>query len=160
MSADNRPKTVEYVTEAILAPTCGAAECHSTFSGNDHDVFDTVIGTRSSLVNNNLIELDSNQDDRLDPSNASLIVWVTQIDPFRRGIGRMPYDHPMAFEDVKFLEDWIAAGARGAQCNPGLNTGLACDGDKVVACDSSWNFGTPMTDCKAMAKSCINGGCL
>jgi hypothetical protein len=160
MGTDNRPKTVEYVTEAIFAPTCGAAQCHSTFAGNDHDVFDTVIGVRSSLVNNGLIELDSTKNDRLDPGGANVIIWITQIDPFGLGIGRMPYDAPMPVQDVELLESWIKNGARGAQCNPDSTGGFACDNNSVVRCDAEWNFSTPMIDCATVGKSCLSGACL
>jgi hypothetical protein len=159
MGTDNRPKTVEYVTEAIFQPTCGAAQCHSTFAGNDHDVFDTVIGVRSSLVNNGLVELDVSRNDRDDPSSANLIIWITQIDPFGLGIGRMPYDAPMPAADVELLENWIQAGARGAQCNPAFNAGLACDSNTVVHCDESWNFSTPVVDCTTSNQACLNGAC-
>ncbi len=160
MGTDNRPKTVQYITEAILAPTCGAAECHSTFGANDHDIFDTVLGVRTSLIRNSLVELDSVKNDRDNPGDANLIIWVTQIDPFGLGIGRMPYDHPMAFQDVELLENWIKDGARGAQCDPSADGGMACDNNTVVVCDSDWNFSTPVTDCAAQGKACANGGCL
>jgi hypothetical protein len=164
MSKDDRPKTVQYVTEAILAPTCGAAPCHATFAGNDSDVFDTVIGVRTSLLRNQLIQFDSNQYDPANPSQANLIIWVTQTDPFGRGIGRMPDDRPMPFEDVELLENWIAAGAFGAQCDPEANAGtpqvgLNCKGDVVYSCDSDWNFATPQMDCAANQKSCLAGVC-
>ena len=164
MGTDNRPKTVEYLTAEIFQPSCGAAQCHSTFAGNDTDVFDTVIGVRSSLVDNNLVrphEETPNQE-------VDLIIWITQTDPFGRGIGRMPYDAPLPVADVKLLEDWIDAGAPGAQCNPNHFGGLTCNGDIVSHCDENWNLSTPVMDCskaqtcgpsKNLQCACLNGSC-
>ncbi len=156
---DNRAKTVEYVTESILAPTCGAAQCHSTFAGNIGDIFDTVKGARASLVNTGLISFDSAQYDPANPANANLIIWITQTDPFSLGVGRMPYDAPMPAEDVRFLEEWIAAGATGAQCDPANE--LSCNGTLVVKCQADWNFGPVVDDCAAHspAQGCTAGAC-
>src|SRR6266850_3435086 len=84
-TTDDRPLTVQYVTAGVLGPTCGAAQCHSTFAANQTDIFDTVDGTRSSLIRNGLITFDSAL--RYDPSNpvgSNLIQWVTQVDPLGR----------------------------------------------------------------------------
>jgi len=164
-TTDDRPRTIDYVTEAVLAPTCGAANCHSSFAQQKGDVFDTVEASRRSLVVNGLISFDSVAYDPANPDQAALIIWITQTDPFGRGIGRMPYDRPMPFEDVKFLEDWIAAGAFGAQCDPGSNpgqpnAGLNCKADVVYTCDSDWNFAVAQEDCAATKHSCISGMCL
>jgi len=104
---DNRPLDAQYVTEAILAPTCGGATCHSTWAQHKGDVFDTLVGMRRSIVDNGLVSLDSLQFDPADPASSTLITWVTKIDPFGLGIGRMPYDEPLPNEDVHFLEKWI-----------------------------------------------------
>ena len=155
---DDRPLTVQYVTAAVLGPTCGAAQCHSTFAANDADIFDTVEGTRSSLVRNGLVRLDSlPQYDPSNPGGADLITWVTQIDPFGLGIGRMPWDAPMPNEDISYLEKWIAAGAPGAQCDPGANGGMACNNKDLVQCKSDWNFGPTIMTCP---NNCVSGACL
>ena len=114
---DNRPLDAQYVTAAVLAPTCGAAECHSTFTqagpGTTPYVFDTLVGMRRTIVDNGLVILDSNQFDPSDPAGAALIAWLTKTDPFQLGIGRMPYDAPMPNEDIHFLEDWIQRPGHG-----------------------------------------------
>lgn len=143
---DNRPKTIEYVTMAVLQPSCGAAECHSTFSGQDTDIFDTVKGARATLIDNNLISFDSTQYDPANPLNASLMIWITQTDPFALGIGRMPYDAPLPQEDVSLLEQFIAAKAPGAQCDPDANLGYACDNFLLTRCED-WNFGPAVVSC-------------
>src|SRR5690242_19196430 len=92
-TTDDRPLTVEYVTGAVLGPTCGGAQCHSTFAANQTDIFDTVEGARSSLVRNGLIRFDSKPHyDPGDARNADLIQWITETDPKGLGIGRMPWD--------------------------------------------------------------------
>ena len=122
-TTDDRPRTIEYVTEAILAPNCGDAQCHSTFRQSRGDVFDTVEGARESLIRNGLIVFDYPPPptpgyDPDHPENAQLIQWITQTDPLGLGIGRMPYDHPIPNEDVTFLEEYIRESAPGAQCDP------------------------------------------
>ncbi len=156
---DNRPKTVNYVTEAVLAPACGAAQCHSTFGQNGNDIFDTVIGARASLVDNGLISFDSGQYDPGNPTGATLIHWLTDTDPFMAGIGRMPYDAPLPAEDLRFLEDFIAAKAPGAQCNPDFDLGYACDDFELKRCED-WNFGAVVYSCKAPNETgCAIGKC-
>lgn len=106
-SGDERELDARFVTQAVLAPSCGAAACHSTFKQAAGNVFDTLSGMRQSIVDFGLISLDSLQFDPADPANARLIVWVTQTDPFRRGVGRMPLDAPLADSDVEYLKRWI-----------------------------------------------------
>jgi hypothetical protein len=156
VSTDERPLTVEYVTYAILSPTCGAAPCHSSFRQARGDVFDTIAGVRYSLVDNGLIKFDSPVYDPAKPGNSQLIQWLTKTDPLGLGIGRMPYDAPMPNEDIKFLEDWIGAGAPGAQCDPDANNGFACNDKDQVRCGPDWVFGEVTQSCP---NECVNGGC-
>jgi hypothetical protein len=155
MSTDNRPHTVEYVTEAVLAPSCGEAQCHSTFSGNLHDIFDTVNGTRSSIVRNGLVTLSVDVgDDREDPVAAPLIGWITLPTGLNPIVGRMPWDAPLAKEDVGLLEGWIKDGAKGAQCDPEAPMGLACDHETLRECGTDWNFSTALADCTTTNQHC------
>lgn len=156
-TTDDRPRTIEYVTEAVLAPTCGAANCHSSFAQQRGDVFDTVDASRRSLVVNGLISFDSVQYDPANPDNAGLIIWITQTDPLGLGIGRMPFDAPMPNEDVSFLKQYIKEGAPGAQCNPDAFSGKACNNNTLVTCTSDWNFGAQVAVCP---NGCVGGACL
>jgi|GEM_PF-2606067 len=104
---DNRPREAQYVTAAILAPACGAAECHSTFAQVDGYTFDTLVGMRKTIVQNGLVKLDSTQFDPAAPQSSYLIAWITEIDPLGLGIGRMPRDAPLPNEDIHFIEQWI-----------------------------------------------------
>ena len=157
-SNDDRPLTVEYVTEAVLAPTCGSAQCHSKFSGQFGIVLDSVADARYTL-RQYLVSLDSLP--HYDPSNpggARLITWVTQTDPENLGIGRMPWDAPMPNEDITFLEKWIAAGAKGAECLPQSvgGNGMGCNGKDLHVCNEDYTLGPLVMAC---ANDCVNGVC-
>jgi hypothetical protein len=160
-SNDDRPLTVEYVTAAVLQPMCGAAQCHSTFAQNQGVVLDNIGGVRTAMVGSSgagLIRFDSMPHyDPGDPLHSDLIAWVTQTDPFGRGIGRMPLDQPMANEDITLLAKWVQASAPGAQCDPQANGGMSCNNTAVYMCQSDWNFGAQVTSCP---NGCINGACL
>lgn len=162
---DLRPLTVQYATEAILGPTCGAAQCHSSFTQAKGDVFDTVEGARHSLVDNGLIQLDSarysaTEPTKIDVANEPLIVWISAIDPFRRGIGRMPYDAPMPNTDINYLKKFIQAGAPGAACDPDLSA-TACNNTNLMTCTADWSFGALIHACKTPNEvGCSAGGCV
>jgi hypothetical protein len=156
-TTDDRPRTIQYVAEAILAPNCGDAQCHSTFRQSRGDIFDTVVGTRESLVRNGLILFDSTHYDPANPADSDLIHWITETDPDGRGIGRMPYDHPIPNEDVNFLEEYIREGAPGAQCDPDLTTNhTACNNRALYTCTDTWTFGDFLMNCPG---DCIAGAC-
>jgi hypothetical protein len=149
---DDRPASMAYVAEAILAPTCGQAQCHAAFTANRGDVFDSVDAARRSIHRNSL----ALQSDSADPSNADLIVWVTARDPFDRGIGRMPYDAPMPNADIELLKKWIGKGVPGGQCVPEDFDGKDCNGKDLLECDADGNYGATLMTC---AGTCTNGAC-
>lgn len=156
-SQDDRPLELEYLTQAIFAPTCGATQCHSTFKQASNLVFDTPEGVRRSLVENGLVRLGSTKYDPDDARNADLIIWITDIDPFGAGIGRMPFDAPMPNKDVYLLREWIEHAAPGAQCNPEATNGMACNNKVVVRCTAEWTFGDRVQLCTG---DCEQGKCL
>jgi hypothetical protein len=114
-STDDRPRTLEYITTAILAPTCAAAQCHSAFKQEVGDEFDTVDAARRTIVNNVLVDL-------LDPRSSVLYTSITIGAPSilspGSGTVRMPFDAPMPDADVALILDWIEHEAPGAQCLP------------------------------------------
>jgi hypothetical protein len=116
---DDRSLNAQYVTEAILGPSCGTAECHSTFAEQYGYVFDTLAGMRNTVVGQGLVVIDSSTFDPIDPDSSVLIVWMSSNDPLNRGIGRMPLDGVMPFEDISLLKEWI----RGV---PSIRTGTTC----------------------------------
>jgi hypothetical protein len=155
-TTDDRPLTLPYITEAVLAPTCGRAECHSTFRQEQGDVFDTVTASRKSIVDNALVTIPD------DPKNPTSYIYISitvgqtsRIDP-SFGLVRMPYDAPMPNEDIALIYNWIQAGAPGAQCVP--DEGNTCSGDNVVACDADGNAGTDVI--MSCTTACSSGVCV
>jgi len=162
---DDRPPTLAYVTEAILQPACGQAECHSTFKAQVGDVFDTVHGARRSLVQNGLLVYDQT------PTDARLITVLTTGLPSilypNTGNVRMPYDQPMPDYDLNLIKEWISTGPPGgngpvdAECAPGDNNdtqGCTLLGT-LVKCDNG-HAGDLITDCTATGGSCVEGQCV
>lgn len=156
-TTDDRPRTLPYITEAILAPTCASAECHSAFKRQVGDEFDTVDAARRSIVGNGLVLAD----DVADPSSSFLIQSLTVgtlsiLDPKSGTKVRMPYDAPMPDADLDLIRMWIAEGAKGAQClvdTQGHGCVIKHDGgatvSQVVACSADGNAGAVVMDCPA-----------
>ncbi len=97
-AADNRPLTVEYITEAILQPSCGQYTCHSSYRKERGYVFDTVETARESLGR---IVVPSDLE-------GSLLNTV-----LTRKVKRMPYDSPLLDKDIELIQRWIDGGAPG-----------------------------------------------
>ena len=167
---DYRPLELDYLSQSVFEPSCGAAQCHSTFKQSLGYVFDTPEAVRSTIVNNQLISLDPRQYDPDDATHAPLITWITQPFPFLAKdpsgayIGRMPADAPLPNRDVELLIEWIQHRAPGAQCNPDLGGGKSCtvdsSGRQVVAnCKSDWNFDLTTAVPCGSGKTCVAGMC-
>ena len=140
---------------AILAPTCGNAECHSTFTQEEGDVFDTVDASRKSIVDNALVVIPDDPKNPTSPIYISITVGQqSRLDP-SFGLVRMPYNAPMPNEDIALIYNWIQAGAPGAQCVP--SEGNTCSGNNVVACDPDGNLDS--TIIMACATTCSLGAC-
>jgi len=119
---DLRPRNLEYITDAILAPSCGAAVCHSTFRQEKGYVFDTVAGTRASFQNDPVLLLSIGDVE----DTPGLIVNLKYEQP---GAARMPYNAPMSDVDIDLIESWLKFGA------PGVCNGTAlCLGSLAVPC--------------------------
>jgi hypothetical protein len=97
---NDRPATLEYITEAVLQPSCGQYDCHSSFRRAKGYVFDTVTASRSSLSLPGLVNKGE--------SSSSLLYNVLV-----RKVKRMPYDAPLADKDVALIQRWIDNGADG-----------------------------------------------
>ena len=97
-SDNDRPVTLEYVTEAILQPSCAQYDCHSSFRREKGYVFDTVAEAKQSL---SPIVIPTDPD-------ASLLYLV-----LTRQIKRMPYDSPLPDKDIALIRTWITDGAPG-----------------------------------------------
>jgi hypothetical protein len=146
---DSRPRTTAFITESVLAATCGKAECHSTFAAEEGYVLDTTHGVNTTLR----YELANNGDDselfnRLaDPAGQPLanILNSKASDPTP-----MPYDAPMPEADVQLILEWLSLGAPGS-CDPA--TAPFCYGertDTLVTCgdDKQFVFTKPTGGCQ------------
>lgn len=95
---NNRPATLEYITEAILQPSCSQYDCHSSFRREFGYAFDTVSEARKSL--GPLVST-------AEPETSLLYVVLT------RKLKRMPYDSPLPDKDIDLILQWIQDGAPG-----------------------------------------------
>lgn len=103
---DDRPRTLEYVTTVILAPSCGNAQCHSSFARAERLAFDTVETARASITNSLGLVVPFEADDSL--------LYQVLVSPGGDGqVPRMPYDRPIPDADIALIHDWITDGAFG-----------------------------------------------
>lgn len=107
---DDRPETLEYITETILAPNCGTTTCHSAFKRQSGYAFDSVAGARAAISDGTLIATCATPPcDGADADSYLLTVMTTQD----RAGNRMPLDQPIANKDIVLIAHWIADGAEG-----------------------------------------------
>ncbi|MEJ7597675.1 MAG: c-type cytochrome domain-containing protein [Kofleriaceae bacterium] len=99
---DDRPQTLENVTLAILSPSCGNAQCHSSFRQADGYAFDTVAAAKKSIEQGGLVV-------EGDGETSQLYIVL------RRTVDRMPYDQPLPEPDIQFIKTWIDNGADGVE---------------------------------------------
>jgi len=97
---DDRPQTLENITMTILAPSCGNAQCHSSFRQEAGFAFDTVEAAEESIEDGDLV----NPGD----ADGSLLHNVLV-----RNVDRMPWDQPLAKPDIGLIRAWIDNGAAG-----------------------------------------------
>jgi len=102
---NNRPATLEYITEAILQPSCGQYTCHSSYRRENGYAFDTVATAKKSLEQQGLVN-------PMEPETSRLYVVLT------RKVKRMPYDSPLPDKDVALILQWIKDGAPGLDTTP------------------------------------------
>jgi hypothetical protein len=150
---DQRPRTVEYITQAILAPNCGNAQCHSSFRKAEGYVFDTVEQAKLSLAGGLVGAVAPNVRGELEGDGASSLLFHVLTRP----VDRMPWDQPLPDADIDLIVRWIDFGAPGAQCNPAI-TPKVCFGDQVYECQPSSNF-LRTVDCGVMGMTCSMGAC-
>jgi len=89
--------TVEVVALEILAPACGAPQCHSTSTNQSGYAFDTLAAAKVSLR-----QLVGGR------AEHSLIGVITAT-----GGKRMPPDAPLDPEDIAVIQKWVDMGAQG-----------------------------------------------
>lgn len=99
-SDNDRPATLEYITAAILQPSCGQYTCHSSFRRAKNYAFDTLEAARVSLAP--IVNTD-------EPTSSFLYVVLI------RKVKRMPYDAPLPLKDIDLILKWIEDGAPGLE---------------------------------------------
>jgi hypothetical protein len=122
-TTDDRPETLAYITETILAPNCGGAECHSASKRQSNYAFDTVEGTQAALTRSlapgggpALVRTcEMLPDPKITPcyeadAASYLLTVITNADQFGN---RMPLDQPLANLDTVLIAHWIRDGAPG-----------------------------------------------
>jgi len=169
-ATDDRPATLDYITETILAPSCATAECHSAFKREVGDQFDTPDAARRTIIENGL----ASPQNMADPGASYLVQTLTvgeiSVIDSSRGRIRMPYDAELPDADIALIKAWIALGVPGAQCVPndqgrGCSTHTDASGTlvhDVVECGDG-NIGAIVTTCDAQQTCTVfreNGQCV
>ena len=124
----DRPEQFEYIVEAILAPSCGTAQCHSAMRAQSGDVFDSVDGARASLDAHGLVVncayLKLPDTCGKDAANNSYLFTVLEQGPglgVTSDIGKgnvMPLDQSLSSADKELIGQWITDGAEGYDVPP------------------------------------------
>ena len=103
---DTRPETAAYVIEAILAPRCGSAACHSSDTRVHDYAFDTIPAALTAMKN-------SSRGRTLvvpgDPLSSRLVTVLTDTS------APMPPDSPLPQADIDLITKWVTDGAEGLQ---------------------------------------------
>jgi hypothetical protein len=106
---EDRPETLAFITETILAPKCGTTECHSSMVKTQGYAFDSVAAAQNALAQNLIAACDVPPCDEA-PSNSYLIKVITDKDSFGN---RMPLDQALPNKDMVLIAKWITDGAEG-----------------------------------------------
>ncbi len=107
---DDRPETLAYITETILAPSCGTAECHSAMKRQSGYAFDSVGAAQDSIKNGALVAICATPPCDSAPGSSYLLTVITNQDIYGN---RMPLDQPLPNLDAVLIANWITAGAPG-----------------------------------------------
>jgi len=113
---DDRPATFEFITEAILKPSCGTAECHSAMKAEKQDVFDSLEGARTTftVTHTDLVitceQLMPPQTSPCDAAVTSSYLYTVIHDKDIEG-DRMPLDQALSNKDQELIETWLSLGA-------------------------------------------------
>lgn len=105
METDDRPRTLEFVTEAILVPSCATANCHSSYTGAGGYALGTVAEAQTALGNPRDVTPGAPED--------SLLYQVIASPGGAGAPKQMPRDQPLANADKQLIYQWILDGAEG-----------------------------------------------
>jgi len=96
---NDRPATLQYITEAILQPSCAQDVCHSSYTRTKGYAFDTVAAARQSLQMPGVVQ-------PTEPESSLLYTVLV------RQVKRMPYDAPLPQKDIDLILRWIEGSAQ------------------------------------------------
>jgi hypothetical protein len=117
-----RPETFAYITETILKPSCGTAECHSALKAQSTDVFDSLQAAHDSIATHMLVrKCETLPISEMSPcgdhaANGSYLFTILKdgVIPGDEGAGDvMPLDQPLSHSDYTLIGNWIQDGADG-----------------------------------------------
>jgi hypothetical protein len=160
---DDRPANLDYITEAILAPSCGGATCHSSFRREQGLTFDNVDDARATFQGDEILIRPSDPEDPNSPSGLFLNLTTEQP-----GAPRMPFYEPMPDHDIALIDRWLRGGAAGV-CVGGAT---ACLGENVVPCNDKGAYDLATLDTPdapncldvgsqaGIEMSCVKGACV
>jgi hypothetical protein len=107
---DDRPATLEFITQTILAPSCATANCHSTFAQAEGLILSNVDDARNSL--SSYVEAGDPAINDDEDTTQGLMCYL--LSPGGDGSCiRMPYDAPLPNADINLIYKWIDDGAEG-----------------------------------------------
>jgi hypothetical protein len=90
---DDRPLTLEYITVAILVPSCGTVSCHSASAETANLVLDSIEGVQEAI-----------DDGLIVPGRPDL----SPVTLYMRGIEmQMPPEGPLPDKNIELVERWI-----------------------------------------------------
>jgi hypothetical protein len=101
VETDDRVPTAEYLVPAIFRPSCGTAACHSSATGRENLVLDTIEGVCAAS--------------RLS-ERGPLTTWMRDGAP---GGNRMPLDSPLPEADIDLIDLWYYEGDTPREPLPG-----------------------------------------
>jgi hypothetical protein len=108
---DDRPQTLAYITETILAPSCGTATCHSALKRQSDLVYDSVAAAQDTIARRGQVGTCFQPPCDQDVIEGSYLLTVlTDKDYYGH---RMPMDAPLPNKDIVLIHDWILNGAAG-----------------------------------------------
>jgi hypothetical protein len=90
---DDRPLTIEYITVAILAPSCGTVSCHSTSAETENLVLETIEGVQEAIDDGLIVPGR--------PELSTVLLYMKGIEE------QMPPEGPLPDKDIDLIERWI-----------------------------------------------------
>ncbi|HEY1553217.1 MAG TPA: c-type cytochrome domain-containing protein [Kofleriaceae bacterium] len=100
---DSRPATIDYIVDAVLAPQCAVAGCHTAASQAHGYAFDTVDDTLAAFHSSrDQLLVDPGQ-----PDESELYVVLISSDK------PMPPAWTLPHADIELVKTWIDDGAPG-----------------------------------------------